>query len=612
MASAMTGGKAYSLRTTYPFSDGTQAVSLYLYIKVSQNNAATTRKSTLYLGMYIKTPSGWPIGAWADFNGSSLAGTSFDGAIPNFSGTRWLVSNIKMEVSHDTNGDATASIPWQWGVNSPWGGFVKPSGIYKYKLPNIGSAYTNCGIPTSLTLKDNGDNSLTLSCKAGSSGTNNTTEGVSLFITCDGTIPSSSNYDYTYDLTGSAGSTLSKVLSFDNSSENLMSNFLGADAQGPIKFTAQTIGSAGASYYSDVAEVASTDFTWYGLTQSPKIIDPSLMGEVVGKIANYRVTWDNGESGINNAISSYNLRVYNITTDTTIATYNTTNTYYEIDNTLFESDNIYRFYITAIGEKVTRSGEETCSGPLLIKDVDSFSDFIVNISDGNTVPSTNIFGDKVYIDIGSGNVLKLNWETPISSTNEISYYSIYISSYDPTTENNYTIYNSNIGIVNEFYVNSSILAEESRNIYPLNITLTAHSKYGDAFNCYSNTISTYIYKGCGIYVKVEEGYTQPIMKRAIALVNLAEQETPSLLERNVQLTDLNGQLLTDINSRPLYAKILEQNTNSEKSADWNIMQEFYFKIIDESWQQSDISYEILTDENGEIITDLNNEPIYTL
>jgi hypothetical protein len=40
------------------------------------------------------------------------------------------------------------------------------------------------------------------------------------------------------------------------------------------------------------------------------------------------------------------------------------------------------------------------------------------------------------------------------------------------------------------------------------------------------------------------------------------------------------------------------------------MQEFYTKDSNNTWQPSDIKYEVLVDANGELITDPNNENIY--
>jgi hypothetical protein len=139
---AMTGGTSRLVKTTYPFSDKTKAVNLYVYYKSTQDVA--NNKSTIYCGMYVTTPSGWDIGSWTDFNGSYVGTTSntFNGTIPNFSGTRWLVENKTFTVNHSADGKGSAAIYWKWGVNSPWGSYVNPSGSFTIDLPQIPRATT--------------------------------------------------------------------------------------------------------------------------------------------------------------------------------------------------------------------------------------------------------------------------------------------------------------------------------------------------------------------------------------------------------------------------------------------------------------------------------------
>lgn len=146
---AMTGGTAKLLKETTPFTNKSKTVQLYAYYSISQDTAAN--KSTISCGMYVVTPSGYDIGAWGDKSGSYI-GTSaltFDGTIPNFSGTRWIAENKKFTVSHNADGTGSATIAWKWGVNSPWGGYVNPSGSFTIGLPTIPRATTpQCGTLT--------------------------------------------------------------------------------------------------------------------------------------------------------------------------------------------------------------------------------------------------------------------------------------------------------------------------------------------------------------------------------------------------------------------------------------------------------------------------------
>ena len=140
---AMTGGTAKLVKTTYPFSDKTKEVKLYVYYRTLQNIEGNY--SSVICGMYVTTPSGWDIGQWDDWNAESYVGTTsnkFDGTVPNFSGTRWLVENKTFTVGHNPDGSGTATIQWKWAVNSPWGGYVNPSGSFDITLPNIPRATT--------------------------------------------------------------------------------------------------------------------------------------------------------------------------------------------------------------------------------------------------------------------------------------------------------------------------------------------------------------------------------------------------------------------------------------------------------------------------------------
>lgn len=140
---AMTGGTAKCVKTTYPFSDKSKAVKLYVYYKSSQD--ISENKSMVSCGMYVTTPSGWDIGPWGDWEAQSYVGTTgktFDGSIPNFSGTRWLCENKSFTVTHEADGTGKATIYWKWAVNSSWGGYVNPSGKLTVDLPTIPRATT--------------------------------------------------------------------------------------------------------------------------------------------------------------------------------------------------------------------------------------------------------------------------------------------------------------------------------------------------------------------------------------------------------------------------------------------------------------------------------------
>ena len=135
---AMTGGTAKLVKTGYANYGKAGAIKLYVYYKITQSVSANT--STVSCGMYVTTPTSvYAIGGWSDSAGSYVGTSSltFDGTIPSFAGTRWLAENKSFTVKHDSKGEATATIAWKWGVNSPWGQMVKPSGSFTVPLPTI-------------------------------------------------------------------------------------------------------------------------------------------------------------------------------------------------------------------------------------------------------------------------------------------------------------------------------------------------------------------------------------------------------------------------------------------------------------------------------------------
>ena len=233
------------------------------------------------------------------------------------------------------------------------------------------------------------------------------------------------------------------------------------------------------------------------------------------------------------------------------------------------------------------------------------SDLILFVKDGSTVASTEIYGTdkKTYINIGSGNVFKLEWTTPtLAGGDSVDYYRLVIKRHDTTLDVYYDIFDSNIGLVNEFYADSALLPTLPLQ-YMLSVYLVAYGKQGSVVT--SNVVNPYISKGTGTYVKVQpDGYTQPIMKRAVAFAKASTPEEPVAV-----LLDSTGKVLyAKDDDMPLAAEV----TRALSSDTWNVMQAGYTKAPDGTWKANDIRYEVLVDNTGEIITDSNNNPIYVL
>ena len=233
------------------------------------------------------------------------------------------------------------------------------------------------------------------------------------------------------------------------------------------------------------------------------------------------------------------------------------------------------------------------------------SNLILSIKDGSTISSTEIYGTdkKTYFNIGSGNVFKLYWETPTLTNDTVDHYNLVIKRHDITLNVYYDIFDKNIGLVNEFCVDSIILPTVPEQ-YKLSIYLVAYGKLGSIIT--SNVLTPYVSKGSGIYVKVENGYAQPIMKRAVAF-----EHSPTPTDSAATLVNTDGYTIPILDNDGNQVSL--EATRLLSSTDWSTVRESYTKASDGTWRTNDIKYEILVGlNNGEIITDKNNEPIYVL
>lgn len=228
----------------------------------------------------------------------------------------------------------------------------------------------------------------------------------------------------------------------------------------------------------------------------------------------------------------------------------------------------------------------------------AFSDLSITIAKTDTIPSFKILNEETFVNIGSGNVLKVCWNTPTAFNNIVDSYKVHVLIQDTISAGYIPLYSVNVGNVNEFYLKSSLFDGIDQTRYILNIYVEVISKHGDAYNGISNVATVTVFKGTGSYVRVETANTQPVMKRALAFARLGYK----------QLIDSKGKALVDANGRTLYTKILPAQTTDG----WALMREFYSKDLDGNWSASDIRYEVLTDTTGELILDSNDTPIYTL
>ena len=489
-------------------------------------------------------------------------------------------------------------------------------------------AYSKCGMPTIQSLIDTDDNMLMATIAMGNSGNDNMATGVEVFITCDGSTPSLTNYKYSYRKeiysVESGKNIVYQVIPFAGLSDKVASELFGEDCVCTIKLVARTVGQAGIAYYSDITSVKSCQFVWHSRARTPRIVAPSYLGEVIGD-EDYIISWEPSSIGINNSISGYKVVLYNKTQNKIVQEIYTSNTAYTFDSNAFTYSNDYVFHVTPDSYYLISDDSTATSGVLKKAMLNKFNsdELIISASDGGTVPSIDIFDGKTYIDIGSGNVLKLSWAlNHAAGINKVDHYNLTLQAFNVNTGISTELFSNNIGNINEFYITSDLLSKIDLVKYELRVYLEAKSIYGEKYSCASDVLIFNIAKGCGIYTKVNNG-NGLIMKRSVALAKL----------KNVALKDAEGKAIKAADGTQLYAKSASvQNTSSC----WALMQEFYSKVSDEvalldasgrtivdangraiyidvnTWLKSDIEYEVLYNLDGEIITDIEQENIYVL
>lgn len=123
--------------TGYAGGDKSKPIKLFVTYDISQSIA--NNQSTITCGMYIKSPSSsYSIGPWKDY-GSYLPTTNstFTHNLPEFKGSHTITTGRTMTVTHDSAGNATATIYWKSGYSSSWAKYKKPSGSFNITLPQI-------------------------------------------------------------------------------------------------------------------------------------------------------------------------------------------------------------------------------------------------------------------------------------------------------------------------------------------------------------------------------------------------------------------------------------------------------------------------------------------
>ena len=426
------------------------------------------------------------------------------------------------------------------------------------------------GVPT-VTITDNTDNTVTISCKIGSNSSGNTATGVDLcvYFTDD---TGEGKYNIRKELTGSAGSTVSTTISL-NMTKAAIASFLGTDYTGNISAKARTLGSASASYYSNFTAISSKAFTWHEPLGAPVITKPAATGETIGRLTStYTVAWQKVAGGTNNAVSGYSIAVYDETAGKTVQSYTAQSTAssYDIPLSVLTTGHSYTFFVQAKGTYV--DGPNTASAALYVENITAFGQIIPRVQVAPTVLTTYIYGPEAIVNSTTDNSLlfTIDWDVPTAINNELDHYKVCVKCGTQNIVNEATIRE------NKFLVTSDMLANLAAGTQQLEIFVDAQSKYGVNYAHPSSSASAKKVlvdnKASGMYVR--EAATNAI-KKAIAFVRV-----PS-------------------------------NDGLGKTK-WVIARDLYKRNLDGSWTVGKMDSEALYDADGEPILDQDNEQIYTL
>lgn len=442
---------------------------------------------------------------------------------------------------------------------------------------------TACGTPSSISISRVAPNEICFSCITGNSGVSNTALGVEYFVTFDGTTPTTTNYHCLVSATGSSGGSADYTFFMTQYSQATWSEYFGVDCSGTVKIAARTYGSAGSGYYSGLSAVASESVWYCGAPAAPAVITNPKGKLIKGKNSSDScyVSWNAATAGVNDTIGSYTLYVYNAATNALVTSYSTTSTtrYKYVPNSVFTAENTYYFKVRTHSADSGLTTDSLKSCLVEFKNITTLSTPVLTITNAGTVPSTNILGQETFLNIGTGDVLKFSWSSVSGTNNEVSNYGLWLypADDDPYYTNGTDDYfdYSFSNLANECYVPASALNSGGRGWHKFTYEFYASSLYGSYYNSSIITgTGTFINDCSGVYIKLDStnsNYPQPIMKRAVAFVK-----------------------------EPV-------------SGEWKVCQgAFYKNQASSTWKASDISYEVLVDQNNEVITDTSNEPIYTL
>jgi hypothetical protein len=461
--------------------------------------------------------------------------------------------------------------------------------------------YTACGVPSNLSITNNDNSTVTLSVKAGANGTSNNVNALELFVSTYGTTPTTSSYTYKIDLAATAGNTYTHTLDF----RELYDTRLHYAPQNPlpVKFTARTCGAAGESYYSALATVVSSNVECVYKPDAPHITKPDIHGEFIEPGQAYIVRWTQPNELPYRSRSYYSAELKDLNTNELkfYEQLDAKDRYWHIPGDCFEVNHDYIvevYYVDYPTNSTDNSryikGISAHSTTLYARDIRPLESPMILIDDTNcAIPATHVLSyrrnrENLYLDIGSGNVCHISWNACWSQSETARTYGVKISACDNSSAffSLPTYYTS----AEEFYITSEHMArlrdiidasgDGYTDVLLCQVEVEAHSRFGELFNSVCDPSYFAVCKAAGM--------SYPSKSTTLAQKIYANEEdkyiTVPTIQRSVAFSNVNGK--------------------------WVPVSDFYMKEAQNGWVTSDISYETLVDENGSIIVDINEEPVF--
>lgn len=445
-------------------------------------------------------------------------------------------------------------------------------------------AISDCGAPT-VAVYTGDDDYFYVRTTAGSDGTGNAVSSIELFVTIDGSTPSTTNFQFRATRACSAGVNTYSYFYFESWPVSAIEYYFGTDWSGTIKAVARTRGAAGSDFYSELSTTSTATFDYMGhSTNGVKITCPSPSGLVCGCDDSYiTVTWEDDDLNV----GEYMIQLCDIDTNE----WQWIGYAYDPYCSFCTGDYLtpghrYTLIISKYDNNYNYISDTYSVGEITVKDITRFTTPAVEIlpcSFPNTKPYWRGNEDRMlYMSNGSGNLCKLVWPKAIASNNKLKGYEVHIDVFDREGSAAVTMLAEFIGDKNEYYIKANRLAsviktfeeagftaDRDHQCIECSITVIAKSAYGEVYDSYSESSGRfYLINGNGLYTRTGESAGHTIMKRAITFIN-------------------NG-------------------------ANWQFAYDVDKKDNNGTWLHSDTRYETITNKHGELVLDLEtDEPIYT-